>query len=256
MDADTKGPSVPYISFKTITNLAEKLEPEPPPRIDRSVLSYLSGGYRSQVMSSLKILGLTEQSGVPTDDLVRLVTVPAERKQIIKVIWERTYAQVFSSVDVTRATADQLAEAFTQHYNVTGDTRAKAMIFFVHGCNFAEIALSTRITGGIRRTRGTGTKRGRATGKPEMTESEVDEVEQGRKQDRTDLVSVGVHPMLMGAIKWLEEKGEGWTKEQAEAWLQSWRMNVLLVYPPTDQHGGRGEEQETEDRWGLDKSGA
>ena len=136
MADDTKAALPPYISFTTLVNLAERLEDAVPPRIDRSVLSYLSSGYRVQVLTTLRTLGLIDDSGVPSAEFQDLVTEPENRKRIVEAVWRRYYAAVLAEVDVARATADQLAEAFTK-LGVTGDTRAKAMIFFVHGAKFA-----------------------------------------------------------------------------------------------------------------------
>jgi hypothetical protein len=225
-----RAPQVPYISFRTLLNMAERLEPEPPPRIDRSVLSYLSGGYRSQLLTTLRNLDLTDDAGAPTQDLIRLVTVPDGRKQMIRRIWERTYADVFHSFDLSKGTTDQLSEAFSR-YAVAGETKSKAMIFFVHGARFAEIPLSTRIIAGVSRAKlSTGP---RVSGRPRAPSGHA-QAKNGQVPSPQKLseVAVSVHPMLSGAIQWLAENADNWTAEQAEAWCQGFVSIVRLVYPP------------------------
>lgn len=223
-------PSVPYISFKTILNLADRLAPEPPPRIDKSVLEYLSSGYRSQVLTTLRALNLTDEHGIPSETLVRMVTHPGERNGIIRSLWHTYYKDILDAFDLSKGTADQLSEAFNR-FGIAGDTKIKALIFFVHGAKFAEIPLSARITAGISRAKAAGsrrTKRGRTAEDapvvpPNRTPAAPTNYEFGR---------VAVHPMLSGAIVWLSENGESWTEEQADLWCRNFVGSVKLVYPP------------------------
>jgi hypothetical protein len=178
-------------------------------------------------------LGLTDESGTPTDDLIRFVTVPDGRKEVIRQIWQRLYAEVFAALDVSRSTADQLSEAFGQ-YAMVGDTKARAMIFFVHGAKFAEIPISNRIVEGVTRVKIAGTrkpKRARAGTDTTPAHGEDSSQPPARQPAKGEAVAVGVHPMLQGAIVWLAENGPRWTVEQADAWCQGFVSNVKLVYP-------------------------
>ena len=222
--------SLPYVSFKTILNMADRLAPEPPPRIDRSVVAYLSGGYQTQVIAASKALGLIDEAGVPSADLVSLVTEPAGRKPVIKRVWERTYAEIFGAVDLSRATADQLSEAFG-NVGMAGDTRTKAIIFFIHGAKFAEIPLSTHISSGIRRVRGPVRLR-----RQPRTEGQTEP--QGKEagaRNGDGIVQVAVHPMLQGAITWLAENGPTWSADQQKVWSANFVAAVALVYPARDR---------------------
>jgi hypothetical protein len=232
MPDEKKIVTLPYVSFKTILNMADRLAPEPPPRVDRSVVGYLSGGYQTQVISASKTLGLIDEASVPSEDLISLVTIPAERKPVIRRVWERTYADIFKAVDVSRATADQLSEAFGD-LGMTGDTRTKAIIFFIHGAKFADIPLSTHIASGIRRTRGT--VRVKRSPKPEgQNETQA---AAGGVRNGTLVVQVPVHPMLQGAITWLAENGPTWSSDQQKVWSANFTAAVALVYPARDARG-------------------
>jgi hypothetical protein len=227
MADDTKAALPPYISFTTLVNLAERLEDAVPPRIDRSVLSYLSSGYRVQVLTTLRTLGLIDDSGVPSAEFQDLVTEPENRKRIVEAVWRRYYAAVLAEVDVARATADQLAEAFTK-LGVTGDTRAKAMIFFVHGAKFADISVSALITNGIKRVRGTGARSRRSPAET-ATAAEVQSAST-LPASSAPIVSVPLHPMLQGSIVWLAENGPTWTADDQEQWCTNFVSSVKLVY--------------------------
>jgi Family of unknown function (DUF5343) len=222
--------TLPYVSFKTILNMADRLAPEPPPRIDRSVVAYLSGGYQTQVISASKTLGLIDEAGVPSADFVSLVTAPAGRKPVIRRVWERTYADIFSAVDVGRATADQLSEAFG-NLGMAGDTRTKAIIFFIHGAKFAEIPLSTHVAGGIRRVRGPirVKRQPKAEGPADL------QVPATSARNGSAVVQVAVHPMLQGAITWLAENGPTWSADQQKVWSANFTAAVALVYPARER---------------------
>jgi len=69
-----------------------------------------------------------------------------DRKQILRVLLEGAYAPIFRDVPVARATIGQLETAFMASYKVLGDTRRKAVAFFVHAAQYAGIVLSPHIT--------------------------------------------------------------------------------------------------------------
>ena len=145
VESKRKNPSAPYISFKTLLNLAERLEPESPPKIDKSVVAYLSGGYSAQLLAALKMMGLTDDQGTPTPEMIRFVSDRDSRIDTVNQLWHTTYEKLLERVDVSKATQGQLEEAFTAEYDVTGDTRRKAMVYFIHGCQYASITLSPLI---------------------------------------------------------------------------------------------------------------
>ena len=230
--ADDTKPTTPYISFKTLQNLLDKLAPEPPPRIDKSVLSYLSGGYQMQVLAALKAISLIQPDGTPTEMLNRLVVAPSTRRETMKELWQTAYATVLAQVEIERATAGQLDDAFREAYGVEGETRRKAMAFFIHGAQFAEMPLSTLISGKFKRGTATARRvRRPKAGDPANQEHPIDPAVPPKNNDPLG-GTVRVHEMLVGAIKWLSENGPLWSKEQSEMWTKSFNTNVALVYPP------------------------
>lgn len=220
-------PSPPYISHRTLLNVIDKLGDELPPVLDDSVLSFLSGGYRPQVVAALKALGLLDDKRVPTPDFSRLAGEPSQRKAILADAWRATYAPIYAQLDIEKATFGQLETAFKDAYGVEGETRRKAITFFVHGTQYNEMPLSGLIANKAKRPNGTAARRPRrardaedGTGTPKPPTPPANGT------------TVAVHPMLAGAVQWLSENGPTWTREELDMWASSFLTSVKLVYPP------------------------
>src|SRR5262245_51299380 len=59
----------PYLAYRTLKNFLDALKKGIPGRIDRSVLSNLSGGAQSMLIGALRFFALIEADGTPTDTL-------------------------------------------------------------------------------------------------------------------------------------------------------------------------------------------
>lgn len=139
---DTK-PTPPYIAFKTITTLIERMaREEPPDRIDKSYLDNFSGGYQTQVLAALHSLRFLDSEGHLSDRLKALVKGgEPERKALVAQITREFYADVLRLG--TNATQQQLLEAFSaMSPKVTGDTRRKAIAFFLNACQYGGVPVS------------------------------------------------------------------------------------------------------------------
>lgn len=144
----TISPTPPYVPFKTFLNFLEKLEQLVPPRIDRSFLNrYYSGTMGSMLLIALRFLGLIEgEDHRVTDALERLVNEKASRKQLLKELLHDRYGPVFSDVgDLSKATHGLLEQSFKQRYKIDGETRRKAISFFVHAAQETGIPVSMYI---------------------------------------------------------------------------------------------------------------
>lgn len=125
----------PYVPFKTFLGFLEKLEQLVPPRIDRSFLNrYYSGTMGSLLLTALRFLGLIEgEDNRVTAELEQLVNEKEARKQSLKQLLHDRYAPVFADIgDLSKATHGLLEQSFKQRYKVDGETRRKAISFFVH----------------------------------------------------------------------------------------------------------------------------
>ena len=140
--ATTEGTGAPpYISFRTQLNLVERMADEGvPPRIDRSYLSGLSGGYQSQVMAALRWLGYIDSEGWVQPRLVELVEQPDRRPELIGALIRERYPDLVALAD-EKATQGQLEEEFRKA-GIGGATLRKAVSFYLHAANYAGIPLS------------------------------------------------------------------------------------------------------------------
>ncbi len=147
--ADPDSPSFvpPYISFRTLLNLIEKLADESVPhRIDRSVLSHLSGGYQGQVMAALRALNLIDSEGYTTPTLTNLVRSPETRQQVVENIVRDFYPEPMRLAEMNASQAQ--LEEFFRGYGITGETLRRAVTFYLHAAAFAGIEVSPHFKSG------------------------------------------------------------------------------------------------------------
>lgn len=144
-----RGPAAAYVSWITFKNviidgLAEGL----PNVIDKTLFPGQAGGVQNHIMAALKFLALIDDNGKPTKSLHELTArEEADRKQAMGAILRSRYVDIFA-LDIERATMGQLDEAMQSSYNVTGDTRGKAIRFFLAAAKYADIPLSRHLKDG------------------------------------------------------------------------------------------------------------
>lgn len=157
-DETPQGFVPPYISFSTLTGLFEKMEDKaPPPRIDRSYLDNMSGGYQTAVITALKSLDLIGDQGEITPALIEIVQNPDLRPKAMGAILREKYAEQIA-LGEQNATQGQLEEVF-KRYGFSGETLRKAIVFFLHACNFAQIPVSPNFRSPKRAPRKRGPKK-------------------------------------------------------------------------------------------------
>ena len=133
-------PSYPYTSFRTILNLLDRFKREGgvPIRIDRGVLIGLSEQSKTLLIAALKSLGLITHAGQALPEFGTLAMNASERPQLIADLLKRNYAKQVQ-LGATNATQQQLDETFA---GMDGETRRKAVAFFLHAAEYAKIPLS------------------------------------------------------------------------------------------------------------------
>lgn len=131
-----------YVSWATFKNSVEQLAGGLPNRIDRTVFPSMAGGVQSQLLAGFRFLGLIDEDDHPTDQLKKLA-VPNEagRREVLKAVLEARYSELFS-LDLTRATPAQIDERMSESYGVAGDTRRKAVRFFLAAVEYVGIEVS------------------------------------------------------------------------------------------------------------------
>ncbi len=132
---------MPYISFTTLKGQIERMSKEggAPARIDRSYLTGMSGGYKGQLISALRLLGLTDDDGVPTDQLIGLVANPEEA--MVPFFQNKVSTMYSDMIDLGKrnGTAAQFQQLFRDKYRINGSTLAGATRFFLDAAKFAGI---------------------------------------------------------------------------------------------------------------------
>ncbi|HEX8081340.1 MAG TPA: hypothetical protein VF557_14110 [Jatrophihabitans sp.] len=145
-DAEPKPESFkpPYMSFQTFWRFIEELRAKPlPPQIDRSLMRSKSGTDQANLNATLDALGLVGPAGEVRAELKALVHGDDEgRRRVLAEIVRHFYPAPIAVSD-QNGTNQQLQEAFRDAYGMTaGETRRKAVTFFLHACREAGIELS------------------------------------------------------------------------------------------------------------------
>lgn len=117
-----------------------------PSRIDKSVLSKLSGSSQSALIAALKWLDLIDAVGVPTPKLHILVDADGPKySQALRSVLEASYAfMTDGTIDLAKGTGSQL-EAKFREYGVQGSTVVKSMAFFIVAARDAGVQLGPHI---------------------------------------------------------------------------------------------------------------
>lgn len=132
-----------YVPFRTFLSAVESLEHGVPNVVDRTVWPNMSGLYQSWTLSAFRFLGLIDNEGKPTEDLVKLVADKGNRKAHLRRILERSYPSLVQH-DLTKMTPASFQKAMGE-YTGAGDTHRKAVSFFLQAAKFAEMPLSPYI---------------------------------------------------------------------------------------------------------------
>jgi hypothetical protein len=145
-EAYTKPP--PYMSYLTLRKFLDGIAATAlPSQIDGSLLASKSGSSKKLLRSTLRSLGLTNDQGVPTPDMQRLVKAKgAEREQIWRLILRRSYPKLFDgNIDLARTTTKELSDVFEDLGVASQDTIRKCVTFFSLAAKDAGIKLSPHV---------------------------------------------------------------------------------------------------------------
>lgn len=149
-------PLPPYVAYSTWKKLLRDLGQNVPARLDSSYYDglKLSGSTRSSLKSALVYLGLCTREGDPTDMLQQLVKLEGEaRKSMLQAITKQAYGNLFTKLDLNRATSAQLKEHF-KNLGMSKDIGRKCMSFFLAIADDSGIRLSPHLREAIPGTRG------------------------------------------------------------------------------------------------------
>jgi len=133
----------PYLPFQTFLGFLTELGSKPlPPQIDRSMMNSKSGTDQANLFSALKFFDLIDNEQVVQDGLKALAASDeAGRKGAIGAMLQQRYPHQFE-VSEQNGTEKLLLDSIEEDFGYTGDTRRKAMTFFLHSARWAGIELS------------------------------------------------------------------------------------------------------------------
>ncbi len=137
----------PYISYSTFSNFIQGLAGKGvPSRIDKSILTTMSGSGQASLLASMKWLGLIDQVGVPQPTLETLVHADEQKySQVWAEIMRSKYTFLTDgSIDLTKATGAQVEQKFRE-FGIQGSTVLKSMAFFIAACKDAKIVLGPHV---------------------------------------------------------------------------------------------------------------
>jgi len=153
----------PYLPYLTFNSAIESLEHGIPTKIDRTIWRNQSGLMQTQILMALRFLGLVNGEDRPTEALHLLVSDKQSRSAVMKTLLHNSYGLLLEH-DLTKMTPKMLDDEM-EMYNVSGETKRKAVTFFLKAAKFAEIPMHPLLSSQVRNT-GPRKKRG-ATAKPD-----------------------------------------------------------------------------------------
>lgn len=157
-EPDSEAPTLqlPYLSFGSLKNFLDRLRTEGavPGRIDRPFLGG-SGAYQSQMLQTLKYLGLVDGDLRTQDSLRQLALADDEaRKQLFAALVHERYGSLLALGE--DATSSQLEEEIRK-FGLTGDTVRKAASLYLAMAKHGEVSVSKWFK--VTKTAGNGKRR-------------------------------------------------------------------------------------------------
>lgn len=172
-----------YVSWVTFKNAIESLSEGMPNQIDRTAFPGLSGGVQGHLFAAFKFLGLMDDDGTPTDALRELaVRDEAKRKAKLRELLESRYASLIA-LDLMKATPQQVMNKLSDEYGVAGETRERALRFFLAAVQYVGIPVSRffKATGAVSGASNGGTRTKRRASPRKPAEEGEEEAEEERQ---------------------------------------------------------------------------
>lgn len=140
----------PYLPFRTFLSSIEALEQGVPKIIDRTIWRSQSGIVQSQILMALRFFGLVDDEDRPTELLHELAAKKENRAEHFVRLLNFSYTALLAH-DLTKMTP-KMVEDEMERYNVTGDTKRKAVTFFLRMAKFAGMPMHPLLSSQVRNT--------------------------------------------------------------------------------------------------------
>lgn len=228
----------PYASYASFRNFISQLADDGlPSRIDRSVMSNMSGSAQSAILSSCKWLGLITEDGTPTTRMTALVKASADditySDELQKLLLGSYSFLREDGFELEKATGAQVAEKFRDLFGIQGSTVNKCMSFFLQAAKDADIKVSKHVKPPpLSRTN---RKKRKAKLSSEETSFEVEQKPEAsdRCPDDMAVIPIPLHGMKDGEIRLQRNMSE-------EQWSYALNMAQLILkhYRPDVEEDG------------------
>lgn len=161
----------PYLPLKTFLGSLDALREAIPKRIDRGIWRSQSGATQGQIIIALRFFELVNDSDAPSPLLETLAKADgSERKKLLKQLVKKYYEPVIAH-DLTKMTSAGLNEEMG-NLGLSGDTRRKAVTFFLQIAKHLDLPLSPFLLQRTRRSPSARRKKpNRASPKPKAPDS-------------------------------------------------------------------------------------
>ena len=239
-ESPTKSLAPPYTAFQSVKSLIATTKGHAvlPGRFDRTVLGNFSGAVASQLLTGLRFLKLTDDGGIPTPALHRLVAAYDTESwhEELSAVIRQAYAPIFN-LNLEIASPSQFSQHFKATYGGEGETHRKGMTFFLNAALEAKIPVSPYITKG-KKQRSAPIKRrvnksnGGRTNEPQGGNEAVTSLED-EIVNQTPHVVHGrrrLPPLIEALVNSLPAEGQPWTLDEATDWLQTAAYNFRYAY--------------------------
>ena len=148
--------SPPYnVSWSTFLSTLERAASDLPNRLDRSYLSSQAGSVQTYLIAAFKAFDLIDDESRPTG-LKEFAANPEGGPGFIAGLLRQHYAPVVT-LGQTKSTPDELEASFSRTFpGITGESRRKAIRFFLSAAAYANLSLSVlwkvpKVTSGSRK---------------------------------------------------------------------------------------------------------
>lgn len=162
----------PIMAFATLSNFIDDLASRPlPPQIDRSMMSNKSGTDQNNLLSTLSAFGLIGEYQRLLPKLETLATTDPEQRQAELGKLVREYYPDAVELSEAHGTHQQLNDVFKEKFGLdsSGDTRRKAITFFLHAARAADLPISANFPNTRSGSGGPGTPRVKRARSPRKT---------------------------------------------------------------------------------------
>ncbi len=139
----------PYLPFLTFLGAIEALEQGVPKKLDRTIWRTQSGIVQTQILMAFRFFELVDEEDRPTG-LLHVLVDKESRPVGLRSMLESSYANLLQH-DLTMM-SPRMVEDEMEQYNVTGETKRKAVTFFLKAAKFADIPMHPLLSSQVRNT--------------------------------------------------------------------------------------------------------